>query len=199
VRSKTGSDRPTLIAERLTDSRPGAPNRPLPAGQNDVEVREQYAQIEMGCRFLQRNNQPFGMRSRIEPAVSLVFGFASKVKLSHETIVPPLNRKVNVRRPYVSFDRRVAARFDGAKAVAAKCICRKSCKAFEVGIEWRRVEITWMTIFPGSVGLPDIDARMRHGLTQTGEHASPDMDQLALRVSGATAWTRKVRCKIGAF
>ena len=56
-----------------------------------------------------------------------------------------------------------------------------------------------MTIFPRSVGLPDVDACMRHRRSRTGEHTSPDMDELALRLSGAAAWTRQIGCQIGAL
>src|SRR4051794_2585163 len=137
------------------------------------------------------------MRGRIEPAVGHVFFFASEIQLGHQAIEPPLNGEMNVRRPDVALCCRIAARFDGTKAVVPGRIRCETREAFEIGIERRRIDITRMTIFPRRVGLPDVNACMRHRRSRTREHASAEMDELAQRLSGAAAWTRQIGCQIG--
>jgi hypothetical protein len=70
---------------------------------------------------------------------------------------------------HVAFYRRIAARFNRTKAVVPRRIRCQTHKSFEIGIERRRVDITRMTVFPRRVGLPDVDARMRHRRSRTGE------------------------------
>src|ERR1700722_17757849 len=98
------------------------------------------------------------MRGRIEPAVAHVFSFACEIQLGYQAIEPAHNGEVNVRRPNITFCRRIAARFDRTKAVVPGGICCETREALEIGIERRGVNITRMTIFPSSVGLPDVDA-----------------------------------------
>src|SRR4051794_40597741 len=139
------------------------------------------------------------MRGRIEPAVGLVLGLAGEIKLGHQPIELALDRKVNVRRPHIAVSGRIAARFDGPKTVVPGRIRRETREAFEIGIQRRRVGVARVTIFSFRIGLPDVDAGMRNGLSQTVEHASPDMEELALRFAAAVAWARQVGCKIGPF
>src|SRR6266545_892765 len=50
-----------------------------------------------------------------------------------------------------------------------------------------------------SVGLPDIDTRVGHRAPRTGEHATADIDELALCLGGAAAWAREIGGQIGAL
>src|SRR5690242_3147028 len=113
------------------------------------------------------------MRGRVKPAVGQVLGFAGEIELSYQAVKPALDGEVNVRRPDFAFCRRIAARFYRTKIVSPGRICREAREAFEIWIERRRVDIARVTIFPCSVGLPDIDARMRHRLSRRSEHAAP--------------------------
>src|SRR4051794_22782434 len=139
------------------------------------------------------------MRGRIEPAVGLVLSLAGEIKLGYQPVELAFDIEVNVRRPHIAFGGRIPARFDGPKTVVSGRIRRETRKAFEIGIERRRVGVARMTIFSARIGLPDIDAGMRDGLSQAVEHASSDVDELALRFGAAVAWTRQVGCKIGSF
>src|SRR4051812_22776756 len=101
-----------------------------------------------------------------------------------------------VRRPDVAFCRRIAARLDRTKAVLPGRISCQTREAIEIGVQRSLIDITPMTILPRGVGLPDVDACMRHRRSRRGEHTSPDIDELALRLSVAAAWTRQIRCQV---
>src|SRR3954454_4793921 len=151
-------------------------------------MRRECAAFKTRIGLLQGDDQPFRMRGRIEPTVCQIFGFACEIELSYQTIEPPLNRHVNVRRPDVTFWRRIGTGLDGTKTVASRRIRREARKAFEIGIDRRPVGVTRVPIFARSIRLPDIDARLRHRCAPTGEHATADVDELALCLGGAAAW-----------
>src|SRR5204863_2400580 len=69
------------------------------------------------------------------------------------------------------------------EAVAALRVGRRASGAGEVRVERRIVLVGAMWVAPGSVGLPDLDQRMRNGLAVLVEHASVDDDALADRLA----------------
>src|SRR4051794_3303507 len=139
------------------------------------------------------------MWGRIEPPIGQVSDFAGEIELRYQTVEPALDGQVDVWRAGVAFLRRIGARFDRSKTVAAGRVRCDPREPFEIGIERRGIGVAWMAIFSRSVRLPDIDACARHRLSRTGEHASADIDELALRFSGTAGWTRKISRQIGAI
>src|SRR5882757_3051086 len=68
-------------------------------GQNDVEMRDKRIVFEVRYRGLKSDNQPFRTRGRIQPAIGLVFGFASEIELGYQTIEPRLNSECGRMSP----------------------------------------------------------------------------------------------------
>src|SRR2546421_296603 len=132
------------------------------------------------------------MRGGIEPSVCQIFSFSCEINQGYQPIEPPLDGEVNMRLPDVAFSCRITTRFDGTKAVAPRSVSREACKALEIGVKRCRVGVARMAIFSRSIGLPNVDARMRHRLTRTGEHASHDIDELAERFGCAATWAREI-------
>src|SRR4051794_17434206 len=137
------------------------------------------------------------MWGRIEPPIGQVSDFAGEIELRYQTVEPALDGQVDVWRAGVAFLRRIGAGVDRSKTVAAGRVRCDPREPFEIGIECRGIGVARMAIFSRSVRLPDIDACARHRLSRTGEHASADIDELALRFSGTAGWTGKISRQIG--
>src|SRR5205807_9958484 len=114
------------------------------------------------------------MWGRIEPPIGQVSDFASEIELGYQTVEPALDRQVDVWRADVAFWRRIGARVDRSKTVAAGRVRCDPRETFEIGIEWRGIGVAWMAIFSRSGRLPDIDGGVRHRPSRTGEHAAGD-------------------------
>src|SRR3954462_1419263 len=111
-------------------------------------MRNECADFQGRRWLLQLDDQPFRTRGRVKPTVGLIVGFAREIKLGHQTIEASFDRQMNVRWPHVAFSRRVAARLDGAKAVATGSVRGEAREPLEVGIEGGWVRVARMAVFP---------------------------------------------------
>ena len=94
-------------------------------------------------------------------------------------------REVNMRRPpgIVVIAPRISARLHGKKLIAAFGVGDGAARAGEIRIERGGMLIDHVHIAPGSIGLPDLDQRIRHRLAVLIEHAAVHNDALAQRLA----------------
>lgn len=133
-------------------------------------MRKARAAFQVRCRRLQHNDQPLGLRGRIEPPVRLVFRFASEIKLGYQAVEPTFDCEMNVRWPDFALCRQIPTRFDCTKLIASGRVRGEVREAFEIRIKRGRVRVAGMTIFARCVGLPDLNSRMRDWRPRSGKH-----------------------------
>ncbi|SRR5258708_2273506 len=108
-------------------------NRPLDL-QYDIERRRFRRNFRSGRRILKRNDEKIRLRCGLKPSIPCVLRLSSKIHLGYQSIGAKVDKKMDMRRAYITLRGPIGAGLYGSKCVAPLLIRLQHGETFEIGV-----------------------------------------------------------------